>query len=595
VPEPTPDTPKTTASAETPEPAKPEDELPTDPTFDDEVTQRAVEDIVAHESDKVLEAEDEAAARANPVPVRRRGFWRTIGHGFKLWLGTAKGRWITFILLVVAAGSVAAAPEARYYALNTAGVRAGAAVTVVDDITKLPLAGVPVQVAGQTKKTGEDGRVRFTQLRLGPAKVIIDRPGFARVERKVTLGWGSNPFGAIALDATGVRYTIAVTDFLSGAALEGVLATSENDDSTALSDEKGMIELTLEDAAPDAGVAVTLSKDGYRSEQVTLKALKQTTNAKLLTSRKAVYVSKASGRYDVYKTDIDGLNKQVILPGTGFENGNLALATSMDGSHAVLVSTRENKPDADGFLRYTLTLVNVESGTSVSLGSADQIQLIDWIGTRLIFEQVSTDPKVAAASRYTLVSYDYASNSRVQLAAAPKLTSVISAQGIVHYAIAADENNGSIKPGFYRINPDGSNRQTAYPHEVWGGLRTDYNTVSLQTQDGWVTYGINTGSTAEVASPASFTSRLYRDNAEHSRSLWVNQGALFTYEVNGAKDTMAQSQAGLGYPVYWMGNTAVYRVVTGSETADYITALVPGAQPHKIADVTNTFGFSAGQ
>ncbi|HEX7963389.1 MAG TPA: hypothetical protein VF466_02255 [Candidatus Saccharimonadales bacterium] len=563
-----------------------------DSPLDDDRTDRAVDDIVAREGDELLAVQDAAAERASHA-APRRGFWGTIGHGFALWLGTAKGRWLTFILLVLISGGVAAVPEARYFALNTAGVRASASIPVVDDITQLPLKGVTVTVAGQSKETDAKGVARFTKLRLGKTDVTVSQPGFALIRRHAVLGWGSNPLDQVSLTATGARYAIVVQDYLSGKPLAGVLATAG--DSTALSDDQGKIELTLENPSA-AGLQVTLSKDGYRTEQTALKAPNQTAAATLVTSRKAVFLSKASGVYDLYKSDIDGANKEVLLPGTGNENGNLTLVVSPDGSHAALVSTRDNQHDADGYLLSTLTMIDVEQGTASTLSHADQIQLIDWIGSRLVFEQVSSDPKTPPASRSTVVSYDYVANSRVQLAAAPKLSGVFSAQGAMYYAIAADDNNGSLQPALYRINPDGTNRQNVYSHEVWSGLRTDYNTLALQTADGWIGYNLKTGAAAAIAGPSSYTSRLYRDNADHSRSLWVNQGVLMLSDTVAGKDTPVQTQSGLTYPVQWLGDdAAIFRVVTSNETADYATALSAGAVPHKIADVANTYGFSSGQ
>jgi hypothetical protein len=572
------------------EPAKEASETTDDPVLEDAKTDRAVDDIVEHEGDEVLAAEDAAAERAAPKP--RRSFWRGVRHFFGLWFGTSKGRWLTFILLVAAAGAIAGVPKARYGALNMAGVQAGASVAVVDELTQLPLKNVQVSIGGHSTQTQANGRAVFTKLRLGQAQMTIDQPGFSSVQRKVVVGWGSNPLGSFELHATGVRFVIVVHDLFSDKPLAGVLATSG--DATALSDETGKIELTLESVS-NAGDPVTLRKDGYRNEQVTLKPAKQDTAATMLTSRKAVFVSKASGKYDLYKSDADGANREVLLPGTGNENGNITLVTSGDATHAAVVSTRDNQHDADGYLLSTLTLVDVGSGTAVSLAHAEQVQLIDWIGSRLIFQQVSTDAGTSVASRNSVIGYDYVTNSRVQLAAAPKLNAVFSAQGAIYYAIAANDNNGSLKTGFYKVNPDGSNRQAAYDQEVWSGLRTGYNTFALQTADGWTAYSINNGALAAIDGPASYTSRLYSDNADHTHSLWESQGALLNYDVAAAKDATVQTQNGLTYPLHWLNVDAViYRLVTSGETADYVSGL-QGGVPHKIADVANTYGFTSGQ
>jgi hypothetical protein len=575
-------------------PPEPEEDSPAgastdDAPLDDARTERAVDDIVARESDEVLEAED-AAREADDQPPH--GFWRSVGHFFGRWFGTPKGRWLTFFLLVAAAAAVVAFAPARYWVLNTAGVRAGFSVVVVDELTQLPLKGVDVRLDSRTRQTAADGRARFEGLRLGAAQLSIAQPGFAAVQQGVTIGLGSNPLGLFALKATGARYTIMVHDYLSDKPLAGVLATSGQ--ATALSDATGKIVLTL-GSLEAAQAPVTLSKDGYRAEHITLKPANQPTAAALVSSRKVVFVSKASGRYDLYKSDVDGANREPLLRGTGNENGNIGLAVSPDGTRAALVSTRDDQHDGDGFLLSTLTLVTVADGTAVTLAHAEQLQLLDWVGSRLIFEQVSTDPGTPPSGRFSVISYDYTTNSRLQLAAAPKLNAVLSAQSAIYYAVAVNDANGSLQPGLYRVGPDGGSRQRVVDQEVWSGLRTDYRTLTLQTDDGWLTYDIAGNSHRTIDGPQSFTSRLYADNAAHTRSLWINQGVLLSYDAATGKDSAVQAQNGLNYPLRWFtDDVVIYRVVTSGESADYAKSL-SGGTPHKISDVAVTTGFTSGQ
>jgi len=555
-------------------------------------TDRAVDDIVAHESDEVLAAEDEERAAAVPTSKPRRGFWRSIGLVFQLWLGTSRGRWITFILLVAACTVVGVTPKYRYYTLNKAGVQAGASLTVVDDLTQLPLKNVQVSLEGQSRQTDAAGVVAFSKLRLGPATVRIDQPGFSTVQHTVVLGWGSNPLGPFPLQAVGARYAIDVTDWLTGKPLAGVQATSG--DATALSDRNGRVELTLENAA-DAANPVTLTKDGYRTEQVSLKTTKEAAAAHLVLAQKIVYVDNSSGQADVYSSDLDGANKTIVLAGTGQENGAISLVQSPDGTHAAVVDTRDGKQDSDGFLENTLTLVDLASKTTTTLAQADQIQLIAWSGTHLVFEQVSADAATPAASKTTLVNFDYAANSRLQLAAAPRLTNVISAQGDIFYAVPASDADGAPQPGLYRVHTDGTGRQTVLGQEVQNVVRTDYNTLHIQSAAGWTAYTmLGSGAKSDSATPADLTSRQYLDNADHSQSLWVNQGALMAYTVASGKDAVLQKQDGIAYPVQWLNGAVLYRVSTGAETAEYVSAL-SGGTAHKVADVFPAAAFAAGQ
>ena len=561
------------------QPAQSTDEEET--PFDDEKTDEAIDEIVAKEGDEVLAVQDAAAFQVGAKAAKKHGFFRN--------------KWVRRILVLLVLGGAAAAlavPVSRYWILNTAGVRSSSSVTVVDSTTQLPLKGVTVALAGQRTDTNSDGVAKFSKLKLGPTTLGVKRVGFEEVGRSVVVGWGSNPFGSVALKATGVQYVIEVKDYLTEKPVEGVEAT--DGEATAVSGKDGKITLTLESPITEQD-GITLSKVGYRNEKVTLNEdPKKPTQATMVLARKAVFVTKQSGKYDVYKSDIDGKNRELLLPGTGSENSNITLAVSPDGTRAALVSTRDNKRDSSGFLLSSIALINTESGEKVTIGEASQIQLIDWIGTRLVFQLGSSDS--TAGNRYTVVSYSYTDNTRLQLAAANKLTAVTTAQGVVYYAVGADDANPSLQLGLFKIKPDGSGKQRVFDGELETVLRSTYGTFSLQASDDtWYTYDIAAGSKSQISAPSSLANRQYLDNAERSKSLWISSGALMSYDIPASKDTTLKSQSGLTYPVEWLSSTAVlYRVSSGGETADYAISL-SGGTAHKISDVAASYGFAQSQ
>ncbi|HSX29812.1 MAG TPA: hypothetical protein VLE73_04620 [Candidatus Saccharimonadales bacterium] len=561
--------------------------------YDDAVTSKVIDEIVAKEGDTVLAAEDEKSAHSAPVAGQRAkgGRLRVLLHSKAFW-------WSLVLLLFAGAGVAAALPVGRYWILNMAGVQSGASVITTDDVTGLPVKGVTFTIGGKSAETDESGNASVAGLRLGKTRMSIEQPGYATITQEVTVGWGSNPLGSYKLKAAGVSYTIQVKDYISEKPLQGVQAASG--DSNAVSDKNGKITLNLPGVASPTDT-VQLSKDGYRSDEITLQPdPKQPTQALLVLNKKVVYASKQNGTYDIYKSDLDGKNAQVLLKGTGSETSNISLATSPDGTKAAVVAARDNKRDSEGALLNTLVVVAVDSGDVTVVTRAAQIQLVDWIGSRLIFEQVSSDPATPPANRYTVVGYNTGDNTRVQLAAATRLNAVFSAQGAVYYAAAANPSDAAHPPAFYKINPDGTGRQTLIEAEVWSGQRVAYDTLNLQTADGnWLDFTISSDKTTNAAGPSSFVNRLYVDNIEGSKSLWVDtqdgQGKLQARIVQSGKEKTIVAQGGLTYPVYWLTDTlVVYRVVLGTGVADYAVSL-DGGSPHKITDVVNTYGFSSGQ
>lgn len=531
--------------------------------LEDEQTDEAVEDIIRNESNELLESQDEAAQALLPTP-KKKHWWQ------KKWF-----RWFLVLIFLAAAGLMLY-PTTRYWILNTAGVRASASVVVKDHTTGQPLKNVQVSIGGAQVSTNSEGTAKIDNIQLGPQKLNLERIAFAPIEKDITIGWGSNPLGIFEMDAVGAQYTVIVRDYLSGQPIEGAEASDAQ--AAALSDAAGKLVLTLP-KSDGSDVVVTVSGKDYRSEQITLKAA-ITNDAVLVPAAKEVYVSRESGRYDLYTIDIDGKNKKTLLAGTGLESANITLAVSPDNARVAMVSTRDNMRTADGRLLNTLTLVNVENGTTTTLDRAEQIQIMDWIGNRIVYHMIA-NVATNAADRQRIISYDYKADSRAQLASANQLPSAASALGMVYFA--ADSN-------YYKINPDGTAKQAILDKATTVTYRSAYDALHVQTSEGW--YGINlkNGSASKEDGPASYANRTYMTNVLNQQSLWLDKNALQLYAVADNKSTNLHSQDGLTYPVRWISDTAaIFRVANGQEIADYAISTKGGAA-RKITPVVSTYG-----
>lgn len=535
--------------------------------FDDKQTEEAIEDIEKTNSDALLEAEDEAKeAQTAPEPKRP-------------WYKRAKFWKITVSVVVLIAATLFAVPTTRYWILNTAGVRVSASVLVQDDTTGQPLKNVTVMLGTLQTQTDAEGRATLSQLKLGPQTFTLERVAFEKQTRQVTLGLGSNPLGTFRLRATGAQYTFVVTDYLSGKPIATAEATS--DTAAASSDEEGKVVLTIGDANADEAT-VTIAAPGYRSEPVVI-SLESTepANVILVPSTKAVFVSRESGRYDVYTMDIDGKNKQVLLAGTGRENGNITLVPSPDSAQVALISTRDDVRAADGMLLSTLTLINIADGSTITTDRGEQMQIIDWIGTKVVYHMTVAGQAASSDSRQRIISFDYKTNSRAQLASANQIRSAAVANGQLYFTDGV---------AYYRIGADGNNRQTVLDKPVWSSYRTAYDALTLQTQDGWYRVSLANGAAAEIAEPDTYPNRVYAVNASGAESAWVENSNLHIFKPSGSQDAVLHTQSGLNYPLRWLNNTdVVFRVVSGQEVADYVIS-TQGGQARRLTSVTATFG-----
>src|SRR5690606_4394991 len=97
-----------------------------DETIEDGKTGEAVEDIIAKESDALLEAEDEKLAAAFQPQSKV-----SLAHKVRTFLSKKVVRVSLILLLLAGMAAAGAVPDVRYMVLNTAGVRSSASLTVI--------------------------------------------------------------------------------------------------------------------------------------------------------------------------------------------------------------------------------------------------------------------------------------------------------------------------------------------------------------------------------------------------------------------------------------------------------------------------------
>jgi hypothetical protein len=181
-------------------------EFQNDPDID-----KAVDQIVNEESDELLEAQDKA--KEFIPPPEKQTFFVKIKYLVKAWWHNKRLRYLSIfsaLLLLIISMFV---PFTRYGILNLAGVRVSSSMTVIDSGTGLPLKNITIQLQGQEQKSNEEGYVEFSGLKQGESLLKVDKRGYAKLDKIITLGWGSNPIGEQPLLATGSQYTFVLKDW----------------------------------------------------------------------------------------------------------------------------------------------------------------------------------------------------------------------------------------------------------------------------------------------------------------------------------------------------------------------------------------------
>lgn len=534
------------------------------------------------------ETEDKPAEAEKPTDTEpKKGFKQKL----KAWLKNPKVRKTLLILFIVTIIALAIVPYSRYFLLNTAGIRSKASITVLDDSTQQPLKNVRVTLDGQSSQTDGEGKVTLQKVKLGGTVLRIEKRAFAPVDKKVTVGWGSNPLGQVKLTPVGVQYSFVITDFLSNKPIEKATATSGEADAT--SDEEGKLVITL-DKDDEQSEVVIKAKD-YRDENRTLNAESKTSQAvKMVPAHKHTFVSKRSGKFDVYKIDVDGQNEELALAGSGAERDDMVLVPHPTDNVVAVVSTRDNIRNRDGFLLSTFNLINLNENRVTTVSKSERIQVFGWAGNKIVYVEVAAGASANSPKRHRLLSYDPKKQENTELAAANYFNDVLLIGNVVYYAPSSAFQNGT-DVSLFRLNVDTNNKQVVFNKETWNVFRTDYDHLTLAVQQDWYDYNLATQKPPErITPPPNPKTRVYIPSPDNSKSIWVDQrdgkGVLIVYDASSKKETTLKSQSGLKYPLSWVsGNTIVYRINTEQETADYVLNL-DGGEPQKIKDVTNTGG-----
>ena len=528
-----------------------------------------------------------SAAQANKKkPSRMKRF-------FRAWWNKKPARYATMFLLFAMFTAVVFVPVLRYGALNLFGVRVSSSLFVVDSQTGLPLENIPVILAGEEKRTNEDGYVEYSQRKLGTTVLAINKLGYATYEKDVTLGLGSNPLNEQPLVSTGAQYLFRLSDFLSDIDLTEASAKSGED--VARANDTGEIRLTVGDLSP--GAEVTLSADGYRDESLKLSSIvDQETEIDMVPAKKHVFVSNRTGEYDLYKIDVDGANEEILLPSTGKEREIPYVLPHPDKNVAAYISSRDGEQNADGFVYDGLFIVDVDGSEedAIRVIRSEQLQVIGWIGDKLIYVAVVEGVSAGNSQRSKLYSYDIETTDRKELATSNYFNDVKIADNKVYYAVSSFAIPES-QAKFYVVDGDGENTQKVVDTQVWSIIRKDYNTLLLNAINRqWFELPIATDALSEPKKldnqPANTPSINYEVSPDTSQALWTDvrdgKGVLIRYDVESGTDEIITTVPGLGVPAYWLAsnNYVVYRVTTSDETADYILNL-EGGESQKIADV----------
>ena len=281
------------------------------------------------------------------------------------------------------------------------------------------------------------------------------------------------------------------------------------------------------------------------------------------------------------------------MAGTGNESEErIAILPHPKKNIVAYVSPRGEQRTKDGFALSSLMIVNLDDNMVTGIDSSERIQIVNFIGDKLVYVKIAEGESAESPNRHRLVSYDIESEQEKELANANYFNDVLSTGSTIFYAPSSYQASDT---GLFRINADGSSKITIYAQEAWNLFRVAYDKIDASIGQQWYEYNtVTTQFNSLAGAPPTQKSRVYSDSPDGKKSAWVDdrdgKGVLIIYDVESKEEKILHTQGGLKNPINWLDNDhIVYRVANTSETADYVISL-SGGEPKKIKDVTNTAG-----
>ena len=330
-----------------------------------------------------------------PVLASKKENW------FKRTWRTKKGKTLfIFLGLLLLLGILYAVPMSRYGILGLV-FKKDAVLAVVDTQTKKPVTQATVEIAGLNAKTDNDGKVTLKDVPVGEYQAKVTKKNYKDSSLSYTVPvFTASEQATISLEATGRQVIVTLTNLITQKPIEN--ASLIADEVTAITDANG--EATLVLPADKQTVKAKISHTDYNEAEADV-SVTDAADANKLTLTPAgnvYYLSKATGKINVMKANLDGSAAAVVVAATGSESDqNTVLLAARDWQYMVLSAKR--KANVEGQLYVidakTNTLKTVDEG-NVS------IQLVGWSDHNFIYIVTRNDKKDWEEKRQAIKSYN---------------------------------------------------------------------------------------------------------------------------------------------------------------------------------------------
>lgn len=318
------------------------------------------------------------------TPQSRLAWWKQ--RKYQILMG------VVFVVVVLLA-----IPPTRFLALGWIW-RENVTVTILDTSSNTPVSDAAVTVGDRHAMTDSHGKVTLTAMPLGAYTLHVEKPNYKNVDTPITVDvFSSTQNRQQPFTATGRPQTFRVVDRLTNKPIAEATITDAKGVTLARTNGDGRVTVVIPVNTKELNLSVAAGK--YRV--LAAKISSETKTLQLVPDGVLYFLSKASGKIDVVKSNLDGSDRKVIAAGTGNEvDATTTLLASRDWKYLALKSKRTaNKPES-------LFLIDTSNDSMKLLDEGKAVfESIGWSGHHFIYKVIKEDGPYWGAKQATFKSY----------------------------------------------------------------------------------------------------------------------------------------------------------------------------------------------
>jgi len=492
---------------------------------------------------------------------------------------------VVFFVVVIA---ILLVPYSRWAILNALGVRSTVEFSVVEHTDKIPLSNVAVWLDDTYfTSTSETGVARFENTTFGKHDVRVQKNGYSREDFEITNSVLSQSH-KVEVKTIGIKVNFNVRNWLTGDPVGDAAAAFADD--VAASDKTGRVGIVIPPDTDDTS-QIKISAPGYITQSLVPPVNVDSKDVLLVSASKDYFISKRDGKFDIFSSNVDGTQQKKVIEASGKEDPDLLQFSMHRGNRfGVMVANREGRV-ANNRVVAGVYVIDFSNNSLRKIDEGSDVQLLEWGGDNIVWQMTDTTLGYNDPSFTTLTTFNPLNSKQRVVAKSNYFSVALVAQDKLFYA-GADGYREDVNTPLTSNELVRDRTKTYLEGNIPADIsRSDYDTLTLRDYNGnYFSLAISSGSVRNIDRRVD-APMLFSLHPGGNQVMWAEQrdgqGALLVRSTDKSDARSVVTLSGLTSSLRWVSDRlAVVRVVTTTETADYIVD-VPTGKTAKIVDVSN--------